>query len=281
VPLATQSRWWGDELAFQAFGVREQLARDFPGTLAVLRDSGFSRVELASFQGWRNHPYGSFGALANLSGEQVAMVLRRAGLTCRSSHVVSAELEAARLSATLGWMRPIGVHTLVLAGIDAGNGRVAVMRSFERLNDIGRNLRREGMQFMVHSEPLFWRRFGDVMMFDEFFRTVDPALCSLQFDMGSALQMGVDPVEIIAKAPQHVRSLHLRDGKPPFDPARYVPAVALGEGAAQVRKTVEAALQHRIDDFVLEMVMMPGGGEVEALRSSYLYLRNLLPGRTR
>jgi hypothetical protein len=56
--------------------------------------------------------------------------------------------------------------TLILAGIDAGNGRDAVMKYFERLNDIGR-LKREACG------SWFWRAavlatLGDVLMFDEF-----------------------------------------------------------------------------------------------------------------
>jgi hypothetical protein len=66
----------GDDLAFQAFGVRKQLAAISPVRF-VLRDIGFNRVELASFR-VGGSSYGSFGALADLSGEQVAMVFQRA-----------------------------------------------------------------------------------------------------------------------------------------------------------------------------------------------------------
>lgn len=40
-------------------------------------------------------------------------------------------------------------------------------------------------------------------------------------------------------------------------------------------KVLNTARQQGIEDFVLEMVMIPGGDEIGALRRSYKYLQNL------
>lgn len=266
--------WWGRALAVNAFGVRQDLTRDWPGTLGALRAIGFRRIEMVSFRGWDRHPYGDFGRLAALDGAAVNAALKAADLTARSCHVLAKELEPQALATTLRWLAPIGINTLVLAGLPLQEmDGEAQRRQFAGLDRLGATLKGEGMSLMVHGEPLFWKRFDGQTGFEIFTQSVDPAQCRLQLDLGSALQMGVDPVSVLRAAPRHIGSAHLRDGAPPFDPERYVPAVPLGQGVAPIWPVVAAARKAGISDFVLEMVMKPEGGEIDALRRSYAYLR--------
>jgi sugar phosphate isomerase/epimerase len=87
--------------------------------------------------------------------------------------------------------------------------------------------------------------------------------------------MGVDARQVIMDHAGHIGSIHLRDGKPPFDANTYVPSVALGDGAAPIRDIMQAALQAGIKDYVLEMVMQPAGGEYAALARSRNYLKSI------
>lgn len=266
------------DIAANAFGLRNHLVADFRGTLRALRLIGFKRIELVSFKGWDGHPYGSFTALAGLPGKGVASALSDAGLTARSSHVLPAELGADRLGRTLEWMSPIGVRTLIMAGLPVTGDADDLIRSIEDLNETGRRVAEQGYRLMLHSDFALWRPGGSGTGFDEFLRRVDPVLCKLQLDLGAVLQMSADAARIITDHSAHVGSLHLRDGKPPFDGKTYVPSLALGDGAAPIPKIMRAAMQAGISDYVLEMVMRPAGGEMAALARSLSYLRSHATG---
>lgn len=263
------------DIAANVFGLRSHLISDFSGTLRTLRRIGFQRLELVSFKGWDGHPYGSFTALAGLSGGEVARALAEAGLSATSSHVLPGELRPDAISQTLHWMQPIGVRSLIIAGLPIANETPdAIVRSLEALSETGRSLTAQGIRLLVHSDFSFWHPFAQGTVIDEFWRRVDPAHCKLQLDLGATLQMAGDPIAIIRQHGARIGSLHLRDGIPPFTPTNYVPSVALGDGVAPIPGIKRAARAAEIEDFVLEMVMRPEGGELAALERSLSYLKS-------
>lgn len=267
---------WFEDMAVQAFGIRTQLTSDFPGALGRLRSMGFRRLELVSFKGWDGHPYGSFTPLAGTSGEAVRAALSAAGLHANSSHVLPRELMPDALSRTLEWMEPIGVKTLIMTGLPIGEDKSArLLHMLDELNETGRRLSENGFRLMLHGDYALWANHGPGSYFDEYLRRVDPACCKLQFDLGAILQMGVDARKVIRDHGAYLGSVHLRDGKPPFDPNIYVPSVALGEGVSTIMGIVEDSLDAGIRDFVLEMVMRPEGGEMAALARSRAFLSGL------
>ena len=270
---------WLKNMGVNAFGLRRHLIADFAWTLARLRDIGIWRLELVSFRGWSGHPYGDFKELAGMTGQAVAQALAAAGLTADSSHVQPSELTPDALNQTLEWMAPIGVRTLVLAGLQMGTAASeARARAIEGLNATGEKLLRRGFNLMLHGDFALWEFDGRERFFARFVRSVDPSLCRLQLDLGATLQMSVDAAAILREHGRHIGSLHLRDGKPPFDPEVYLPSVALGEGAAPIPAIMRAALRAGVDDFVLKMVMRPEGGEIEALARSKSYLEQFQRG---
>lgn len=276
-PAAARRRpRWFEDLAVNAFGIRSQLVADLPDALRRVRAMGYRRLELVSFKGWDGHPYGSFTALAGLSGQAVSAALSAAGLRANSSHVLPRELTPEALPRTLEWMRPIGVNTLIVAGLPIGRDKSEdFIRALDGLNETGQRLSGEGFRLMLHGDFVIWDRYRTGSYFDEFVRRVDPACCKLQLDLGATLQMGVDPRDVVRSHGAHLGSVHLRDGKPPFDPKTYVPSAALDEGVAPISGVVEDSLRGGIEDFVVEMVMRPEGGEFAALARSRAFLSRL------
>ncbi len=274
--LAMRLERFGEPLAFQAFSLRKQLATDPKTVLARMRKLGYQRIELASFSGWRNYPYGDFGALADLDAPGVASLIRDAGLSCATCHFRPDQFSPTKLDDTLRWADALKLTTLVAAQLDlpARPSRDDIRACYERLNTIGRRVRAAGFKFSVHTEGFFWRKDLGYQAEDEL-NGLDAAACALQFDVGSATQVGADIPALLARHGDRIVSMHLRDAHKPVDPDRYLPAVALGQGIVDLRSVISAGMQARVRDWVLEIVTFPPGIEVEAYDRSLRYLEGL------
>src|SRR2546421_11506609 len=79
----------GLPIGCQTWPVREMIAKDFPGTLKMLSDAGFTSIELCSPAGYSEF---GFGGLAKYKGAELKKILNDAGLTCVSSHFGIEEL---------------------------------------------------------------------------------------------------------------------------------------------------------------------------------------------
>src|ERR1035441_3727547 len=79
----------GIPIGCQTWPVREMIAKDFPGTVKVLADSGFQTIELCSPVGYADS---GFAGLAKYKGGELRKILGDAGISCVSSHFGIAEL---------------------------------------------------------------------------------------------------------------------------------------------------------------------------------------------
>src|SRR6202040_2805503 len=73
----------GLPIGCQTWPVREMIAKDFPGTIKVLADSGFQTIELCSPVGYADS---GFAGLAKYKGAELRKILGDAGVSCVSSH---------------------------------------------------------------------------------------------------------------------------------------------------------------------------------------------------
>src|SRR5450755_191904 len=79
----------GMPIGCQTYPVRKMIGQDVPGTLKVLAQAGFERIELCSPVGYADS---GFGALAKYKPAELRGILSDAGLKCESSHFDIGEL---------------------------------------------------------------------------------------------------------------------------------------------------------------------------------------------
>src|ERR1035438_3259147 len=79
----------GMPIGCQTYPVRKMIGQDFPGTLKVLAQAGFQRIELCSPVGYADS---GFGSIAKYKPAELRGILSDAGVTCESSHFDIGEL---------------------------------------------------------------------------------------------------------------------------------------------------------------------------------------------
>ena len=264
----------GTAVAFQAFGVKSELQKDFSGTLKQLGGMGYSELELCSFKGFAGDTLrGDFGELAKLEASCIRTELADAGLTARSCQFKPAELEQSRIDATLEWAATLGIKYLALLDIYFADREW--QPTFDFLNGCGEHLRTHGFQLAVHTGNDFWARRNDETAFNAFLREVPPENCSIELDLSATLLNGIDPGECMSSNPGHFCAVHLRDGKKPTEPVRYIPSLPLGLGDIDFERVLAGARKAGVTNYIVEMAVFPPVDPMDAFQKSADFIRTV------
>ena len=203
-------------IALQLYTVRDQLARDFEGTIRRVAEIGYAGVETASF------PAGVSAAAARALFDEV-------GLAVCAAHAPlplgEAEAEALDRLAALGserlvcaWLPPNEYATLG-----------AAYRTCDRLNQAAAVCARHGLRLGVHNHWFEFQPLGDSGQrpYEIWLEQLDPRIF-FELDTYWAKVGGVEPTEALARMGAHVELLHVTDG--PADPT-HSDMTAVGPGA--------------------------------------------------
>jgi sugar phosphate isomerase/epimerase len=235
----------GLPLGLQLYSVREQLAKDYDGTLKQLASLGYREVEAAGFY--------------DRTPDQVRSSLRAAGLRMPSAHYSATVLQQT-FDDTLAFGKALGLEYIVCSfpaikdpsRLKGKNFRSQVEAftledyrwNAENFNVWGKKVKAAGMQFGYHNHTMEFTSLGGTTGFDEMVRLTDPSLVTFEMDCGWVSVGGGDPAKLLRKYPTRISMLHIKDFKPTDHPASVVnpPAAAeLGRGTVQFRPIFEAA----------------------------------------
>lgn len=263
-------------IGFQAHTLRVPLARDFPGTLRVMRAMGFEAVELASFRGYVGERRGDFTPLQDLAPARIRQIIGQSGLACTDCHFLPPELGRDRLAASADWAHGVGIKRIIQAGAELPEraSMDQLKAVLDGLNETGARVRAHGFDFGFHAEAVLWRTLDGQSALAESMRRLDPKLVQLQMDFGTIVQAGADGAAILAAYPGRFFSVHLRDAKRPADTYAYLPAAPLGTGEVDWIAVLRAARAGGVRSYVLEMTRY-SGGVFDAMKQSIDYLKSL------
>jgi sugar phosphate isomerase/epimerase len=187
-------------IALQLYTVREEMARDFAGTLRRVAEIGYEAVELAGFLG--------FGGL---SVAEVRGLLDETGLRAASIHVGLDRLQS-DLRAAIDECRGLGSAYLVLPWLPPGQRDAAFFDALApQLNEIGGRCREHGLVFAYHNHDFEFVQSDGAYLLDRLLDATDPTLVALELDVYWAAYAGVDPASYLRQRAGRVPLVHLKD----------------------------------------------------------------------
>ena len=267
---------FGLPLGLQLYSVRDQLPKDYEGTLQQIAAIGYKEVEAAGF----------FGKDA----AQVNTAMKNAGLKCVSAHYAYDTLHP-QLDALIEFGGKIGLGYIVCAypgkkDPSAKRDESGPTRGFslddwkwnaEQFNKIGEKVRAAGMQFGYHNHTPEWAVQQGVVPYDELLRLTDPKLVTMEMDCGWVVVGGRDPIEYLKKCPTRISMLHVKDFQPV--PARAPApkervAAELGQGSIDYRPIFAAANKAYIKHYFVEQEAFDVA-PMEALKIDAAYMQGL------
>jgi len=250
----------GMPIGCQTFPVRDDLGKDFPGTLKALAAIGYKTIEMCSPPGYANAGY---GPLVNMKTAEMKKIIHDAGLACESCHFQFKELKE-NLPDRIAFAKELGLKQMVLSTFGLPN--TAPMSEWVKaaadLNKIGAEVQKAGMQLGFHNHNFEFREIDGVLIYDKLMSELDGKLVKMQFQV-SVFNQGYEAAAFMTRYPGRFCSMHLQDWS-----ASEKKQVPVGQGSVDWKKTFAAAKTGGVKNYFVEM-------DMSALKASYPYLHGL------
>lgn len=264
---ATQTRTI--PLGLQLYTVRQDLARDYEGTLRKVRAIGIRNVQ------------------ANLTQSGWAAPRQKAlydglGIAWKSIHAGGDALRK-NLQATIDEARKVGItnitcsfplYPLDRAAILAGPSLDDWKRNAEAFNMCGMACKAAGMTFGYHNHNLEFRKIGAVVPYDLLLQQTDPSLVGMEMDIGWVVAAGADPAAYLTRYPTRYQGLHIKDLKKsgiPNTDMKMVSAI-IGRGIVDWKKLIPVIHKTSVNHAFLEIEEPYNPSPLAMVRASYRYL---------
>jgi len=228
LPFAASAAWNGARdvpVGLELYSVRGELAKDLIGTVAAIARLGYQVVEFyAPYFDWTPE-----------TAKSVRKVMDDGGLKCHSTHNDGPSFTPEGLRKAIELNQILGSTYLIMASAP----RVTTVDGWNALGDeltaLSEKLKPLGMATGYHNHQIEWRSIDGTRPMDVLAARTSKDV-ALQFDVGTCLEAGADPLAWIAANPERIKSIHCKD---------WAPAggynVAFGEGAAPWKKIFDAA----------------------------------------
>jgi len=250
----------GMPIACQTYPVRMNLQSDFPGTMKMLTDAGFTAIELCSPWG-----YGEFKGLQQYSGKDLKQKLADMGLACHSCHFGMREMRMNQ-DERIAWAKEMGMTQMAVASL--GGPRTPTMddvkKAADEYNKIGENARKANIWQTLHNENFETAMVGDRRVYDVLFELLDPKLVKFQFQV-STIAQGFDAAEYFNKYPGRFISMHCQGWN---NDAKQQVAIGSSQDSLDWKKIFTAAKTGGIQNYFVEMAF-------DLMKPSVPYLKSL------
>jgi sugar phosphate isomerase/epimerase len=258
--IETRANPLGMPIGCQTYPVRTMLSTDFPGTIKMLTDAGFTTIELCSPAGYRE-----FSGLAQYSGKDLKKMLNDMGVTCVSCHFGMKELRD-KQAERIAWASDMGMTQMAVASL--GGPRTPtiddVKKASDEYNKMGEQAAKAGIQQTLHNENFETSMVGDKRVYDTLFEMLDPKLVKFQFQVSTVAQ-GFDAVEYFTKYPGRFVSMHAQGWN--MDAKQQV-TIGSAQDSLDWKKIFAAAKTAGIKNYFVEM-------NFDLMKASVPYLKSL------
>jgi sugar phosphate isomerase/epimerase len=186
-------------LGLEIYSLRREMAKDIPGTLALIRQMEFEEVEVPGFYGLSAGAFREQLDRANL--RCTAMVAQHDRLTSNSRGVIDDA-------------RVLGATYVIYPWIPHQDDEFTCedcQRGAADMNRWGASLKLAGLEFCYHPHGYEFRPSPEGTLFDFLAAQTDPAIVNFQADVFWIAWPGEDPVALMRRYPTRFRLMHLKD----------------------------------------------------------------------
>ncbi len=241
-------------IGMELWTYRRALKQDLPGTLAMLRRTGFRDIETASFY--------------DKDSATFRTLLDHAGLTC-SSLIASYEDLSKNVDKVIRDAKNLGAKYILTSGIPH-QGELTeqdVKKAAAAFNQWGEKTKAAGIQFGYHPHGFEFVHTPTETLFDVLAAQTNPGLVTFELDAYWFAIAGADPAAYLKRYPNRFQLMHLKDlekgaqgsetGSAPEETS-----VALGKGRLRWAEILRAARAAGVKKYYIEDESPAAGRQV-------------------
>lgn len=222
------------KVGLQLYTVRDNLEKDFEGTIAKVAALGYQGVEFAGFYG--------------RTASQINELLKKHNLEVVGSHTQYTELLQDAQS-LIDYNKEIGNRYIIVPFLSEEH-RSNWPEVFTNLRKLGELCNQNDVVLLYHNHEFeFTEKLGEHTVFDAMYTEVPASLLQVELDSCWVQYGGYDPIEYIQKYAGRLPIVHWKDFKRTDKGAQ---TVELGEGEVPVAAIADATEKAGAEWLVVE-----------------------------
>ena len=184
------------KVGLQLYSVRNDMEKDFEGTLKAVKDMGYNYVEFAGF----------FGK----SADEVKEILDRLGLTAISVHEGTQNFNEKGQEA-IDYLKAIGVKYCAIPWYNKDDMENKWDEMIADFKNYSKALKDAGIKLLYHNHDFEFKKINGEYMMDRLYKELDSSVLDPEFDTCWVHYAGENPCEYIEKYAGRVEVIHLKD----------------------------------------------------------------------
>ncbi|MDX2044649.1 MAG: sugar phosphate isomerase/epimerase [Acidobacteriota bacterium] len=245
------------KIGVQLYTVRNQMAKDFDGSLKKIAELGFKEVEFAGYY--------------NRTPQQIKTLLGQLGLDAPSAHVPLASLQK-DLDKTIETAKAIGHRYLICPYLEDRDRKTLdqYKQHAALFNKAGEACQKAGIQFGYHNHDFEFFAIDGKLPFDVLLAETDKNLVKIELDLYWIVFAKQDPLAYMAKQPDRFALFHVKE----MDKTAKRGITEVGRGTIDFKTIFAKAPKGAIKHYFVEQDVTPGS-PFDSLKISIDYLKNL------
>jgi sugar phosphate isomerase/epimerase len=233
------------EIGLELYSLRNQFAKDVPGTMAKVKDMGIKEIEIGGTYGLAFPEFMKLLAQNELNVVSYGTDFERLE---KFPQTVADEARAFGARYVVCFWIPHKEDSFNVADVD---------RAAAVFNNAGRVMAQSGLLLCYHPHGFEFKPYENGTLFDNMVDKFDSRFVHFQMDVFWVKQPGQDPVALLKKYPTRFVMLHLKDRKPGTPGSDNGQAdvesnVVLGTGDVGIAEIMKEAKKNGIKHFFIE-----------------------------
>jgi sugar phosphate isomerase/epimerase len=231
-PAATPMAAKKYPIGLELYSVRGELAKDTPNTLRQVAKIGYEVVEFyAPYYDW-----------SIPKAKEIKTIMDDVGLRCYSTHNhIESFTPGPGMAKAIELNQILGAHILVLASAPGdARGAEGWKNLCGRLTTAVGDLAPHGLFAGFHNHGSEWAPVDGTQRVMDIIAANTPKEFVLQFDVGTCVEAGADPIAWINANPGRIKSVHLKDWAPGDRKNEKSYRVLFGEGVSPWKEITAA-----------------------------------------
>jgi len=247
-------------LGFQVWTVKDQLIKDFAGTLKMMAGLGYQTVEMCSPPGYESS---GFKPLMSMKAKEMRKIVEDAGLVLESTHYGFGELRD-NLSERIDFALESGQKQMICSSfwLPKDAKMSDWMKAVDELNEIGAKSKKAGVQMGYHNHHMEFEKIDGKLIYDALMDHFEPDSVKMQFQV-AVISIGYKAADYFNKYPGRFISAHLADWS-----AAENKQVPIGKGVVDWAALFAAADKCGVKNYFVEM-------DPETFKESATYIHQL------